>query len=56
MTTWNADPNLRGMIGLQIRGLSRSEGSILLSYEGPKWSEAVDENSSNKNANDRKGL
>lgn len=55
-TFWKKGANLNGTILVEINGLSRNDGYVRLSYEGPKWDEAVDENNSNKKANDRKGL
>jgi hypothetical protein len=55
-TLWDEKLDVRGSILVEIKGLSRSDGYIRLGYEGPKWSDAIDEHNSNKSTNDRKGL
>lgn len=45
-----------GTIGLTLKGLGRGKGYIQLVYEGPKWSDAVDELRSTKSKVDAEAL
>ena len=46
----------KGTIGIYLKGLSRAKGYIVITYEGPQWSRAVDEARGQKSTNDRKAL
>lgn len=45
-----------GTIGLELKGISRGTGWLNLTYEGPRWSDAVDNVKANRSAQDRKAL
>ncbi len=50
------DLNENGTIALEIKGLSRGSGYLILSYEGPKWSEAVDMHRNERSSVDKSAL
>ncbi|MFZ4650688.1 MAG: hypothetical protein ACOYLV_08250 [Rubrivivax sp.] len=45
-----------GTIGLELKGINRGTGWLNLTYEGPRWSDAVDNVKANRSAQDRKAL
>lgn len=53
-TFWNLDD--KGVISIELKGLGRGVGFIILSYEGPNWSRAVDENKNQSSSKDKNAL
>jgi hypothetical protein len=53
-TYWTA--NLKGSVGLELLGLSRGSGFVLLSYEGELWSRAISEKDKVEDAADLEAL
>ncbi|MDX5364592.1 MAG: hypothetical protein LPJ91_10605 [Pseudazoarcus pumilus] len=51
---WKIDQG--GRISLELKGLSRGEGYLMLTYEGPIWEQAVDERNVRKSSSDKDAL
>ena len=54
MSLWDLKDG--GVVGLQIKGISRGCGYVQLTYESGQWSKVVDKNKKNKNKSDEDAL